>query len=103
LTEAQIQKAVFQHLRERATDAAYWCVPNGRESRRVAGFLEGVPDVHIIHGGRFYAVELKKDGGRPTEAQLEVISRINAAGGFSYVAEGLDEAIRGLELWGILK
>jgi hypothetical protein len=101
LSEAQIQKAVFAHLKQRG--ALAWHVPNGPDARRKSGYLEGCPDVHVLHKGRFYAIELKADGGRATEAQLEVMSRINRAGGFSYVAEGLDEAIRGLDLWGILK
>jgi hypothetical protein len=104
LTEAQIQRAVFDNLRKRGMpDAVFWAVHNSPGARRMAGYLEGVPDVHIVHGGRFYAIELKKDGGRPTEPQLAVVSRINAAGGFSVVAEGLQKALYILEAWNIIR
>jgi hypothetical protein len=104
MTESEIQKAVFANLRTRAMpDATFWAVHNSPAARRMAGYLEGVPDVHIVHAGRFYAIELKKDGGRPTEPQLTVISRINKSGGFSCVAEGLQQAIYILEAWGIIR
>jgi hypothetical protein len=104
MTEADIQKAVFSHLRTRAMpDAVFWAVHNSPGARRMAGYLEGVHDVHALHAGRFYTIELKKDGGRPTEAQLEFRDRINRGGGFSVVAEGLDQALYILEAWGIIR
>lgn len=104
MTEAQIQKAVFQQLRTRAhPDAVFWHVPNGPEARRKAGYLEGCHDVHVWHRGNFFTLELKVEKGRATEAQLKFRDRINNTGGYSMVVEGLDRAIGCLELWGILK
>jgi hypothetical protein len=104
LTEAQIQRAVFDNLRKRGMpDAVFWAVHNSPGARRMAGYLEGVHDVHALHKGRFYTVELKKDKGRPTEAQLEFRDRVNRGGGFSVVAEGLDQALYILEAWGIIR
>jgi hypothetical protein len=104
LTEAQIQKAVFQHLKTRAhPDAVFWHVPNTPEARRHAGYLEGCHDVHVWHRGNFFTLELKTDIGRPTVAQLKFRDRINDTGGFSMVVHGLDRAIGCLEEWGILK
>lgn len=104
MTEAQIQKAVFAQLRQRAMPGVVaWAVPNNPQGRRTPGFLAGVSDVHILHRGKFYAMELKKHGGRPSEEQLEYISRVNAADGFAFLAEGLDEAICGMEAWGLLR
>jgi hypothetical protein len=104
LSEADIQKAVFSHLRTRAMpDATFWGVHQSPAARRMAGYLEGVHDVHALHKGRFYTIELKADKGRPTEAQLEFRDRINRGGGFSVVAEGLDQALYILEAWGIIR
>lgn len=104
MTEAQIQKAVFAHLRTRAhPDAVFWHVPNDPSSRRKAGYLEGCHDVHVWHRGNFFTLELKTETGRPTVAQLKFRDRINNTGGFSMVVAGLDPAIRCLEGWGILK
>jgi hypothetical protein len=104
VTEAEIQKAVFQQLRTRAhQDAVFWHVPNGPEARRKAGYLEGCHDVHVWHRGNFFTLELKADKGRATEAQLKFRDRINGTGGFSMVVTGLDNAVACLEGWGILK
>ncbi len=80
-----------------------WAVPNNREARRTVGFRAGVSDVNAVHRGRFYAVELKKDGGRASQEQLEFVAAINTAGGYACVAEGLPEAICILESWGLLR
>jgi hypothetical protein len=104
VTEADIQKAVFSHLRTRAMpDAVFWAVHNSPGARRMAGYLEGVHDVHIWHRGNFFTLELKTENGRPTEAQLKFRDRINGTGGYSMVVHGLDRALRCLVDWGVLK
>jgi hypothetical protein len=105
LSEADIQKAVFANLRKRAMpDAVYWHCPNDKASRRKSGYREGVHDVHVVLGGRFYSIELKKDkGGVASEAQLEFRDDINRAGGFAVVAEGLQQALYILEAWNIIR
>lgn len=104
MTEAQIQKAVFDNLRSRGVPGiVFWHTPNDQSSRRKSGYLAGFPDVSVLHVGKLYCVELKKDGGRPTEEQLEVVSRINTAGGFACVAEGLDQALAIFEALGVLR
>ena len=104
MTEAEIQKDVFDHLRARGVPGVvFWHVPNDKASRRKAGYRSGVSDVNAVHRGKFYAMELKKDGGRPTEEQLTFISEINSAGGYAFVAEGRDQALACLEAWGLLR
>lgn len=104
MTEAEIQKDVFANLRQRAMPGAvFWHVPNDPGSRRKSGYRAGVSDVCILHRGKFYAMELKKDGGRASEEQLAFASDVNNAGGYAFVAEGRDEAIACLEAWGILR
>ena len=102
--EGEIQKAVFDELKARKfPDAVAWHTPNDRTSRRKAGYLAGVADVCVVHKGKFYAMELKAPKRRPTEDQLEFRDNINRAGGYAFVAEGLQEALCCLELWGILR
>jgi hypothetical protein len=67
------------------------------------GVRAGVSDILALHHGKFFALELKAPGGRPTEDQLAFISDVQANGGFTCVAEGLDEALRALETWGLLR
>jgi len=104
LTEAEIQRAVFAEIRSRGMPGVVaWPVPNNREARRTVGFRAGVHDVHALHRGKFYTIELKKDGGRPSEEQLEFRDAVNSAGGFSVIAEGLPEALAILEAWNLVR
>jgi hypothetical protein len=102
--EGEIQRAVFRHLARCAMPGAvYWHCPNDKSSRRKAGYLAGAHDVMILHRGKFYSIELKVPKRAPTEDQLKFRDRINAAGGYSFVAHGLDQALAALEAWGIVR
>jgi len=109
--EDSIQRAVCQHLRMRgARGLLWWHVPNGGKRSRVEaailkglGVRAGVSDIIAVHEGKAFALELKADGGRPTEAQLQFIDDFRAAGGNAVVAEGLDQALRVLETWKLLR
>lgn len=113
LTEREIQRAVFDNLRARRAPGVFAFHPmNGgihQKGRRRAGIntgmgvVPGVPDVIVIFRGAVYALELKTEAGRPTEAQYAAIEAIRDAGGFACVVHGLDPALRCLETWGILK
>ena len=110
-TEAQIQRAVWTHYKTRRAPDTWGCaIPNGIRSNPIAirneklkGFVPGSPDLIFVKNGEFFGLELKADGGRPTLAQLEQADEIRLAGGYTVIAEGLDEAIKCLETWGIIK
>lgn len=103
--EGQIQKDVFDNLRGRGMPGiVFWHVPNDRSSRRKAGFRAGVHDVHILHKGQFYSLELKVEkGGETSKDQIKFRDDINDAGGQSFIARGLKEALLWLEVWGIIR
>jgi hypothetical protein len=109
--EAAIQRAVFQHLRARAAPNVFAFHPaNGGYRKPIEaaimkgmGVVAGVPDIIAIHDGRVYALELKPEGGRATPKQQEAIARMEAAGAFTAIAEGLDRALACLEAWGLLR
>lgn len=104
MTEAEIQRAVFAEIKARGMPGVVaWAVPNNPMSRRTVGFRRGVHDVHVLHRSKFYTIELKTDDGRASEAQLEFRDRINRAGGFSVIAEGLPQALAILEAWGLIR
>jgi hypothetical protein len=67
------------------------------------GVRAGTPDICAVHNGRFYALEIKAPGGRATVVQLDAIAAINRVGGFAAIVCGLNEALRCLECWGLLK
>jgi len=110
-TEAQIQRAVVDHLKARGVAGLVWFhVPNGGFRGKAEGAIfksmgvrAGVSDLILVHAGKIFALELKAPGGRSTEAQLAFLSDIDAAGAFTAMPEGLDAALQTLEAWGLLK
>lgn len=104
MTESEIQKAVFAHLRQcAAPGAVFFHCPNGPESRRKSGYLEGASDVMILHRREFFALELKTEDGEVRPAQMDFIKAVQRAGGEATFAFGLDPAIATLRAWGVLR
>ena len=111
LSENQIQRAIFDHLRARGAPGVFAFHPfNGGYRRpteaaiyKALGVVAGTPDIIAIHAGRVFALELKAEGGRATAAQLECIAALREAGAVTAVAVGLDQALATLEGWGLLR
>jgi hypothetical protein len=117
--EAALQRAVISHLEARAHPrVTWWHTPSsstlgGRRTQtgvpfeairlKRLGFKPGIPDLSFVHNGRYFGLELKTKKGRPTAAQMEFASNINASGGAATIAYDLDTALRTLETWGLLK
>ena len=109
--EDAIQRAVFEHLAVRDARGLFAFHPaNGGYRRPVEaarlkglGVRAGVPDVIAIHCGQVYAIELKSEGGRATNTQLQAIEDIRAAGGHAQICHGLDCTLAVLEGWGLLR
>jgi hypothetical protein len=55
----------------------------------------------LWHVGQSFA--LKADGGRTTEAQVEMLTRLKNAGVVTAVAHGIDQALACLQEWGLLR
>jgi hypothetical protein len=111
ISEQQIQRAVCQHLRTRRVPGlVWWHTPNGGRRNHIEaaifaglGVRPGVADLVLLHDGRAVALELKTDAGRPTAAQMQFVSDFNAAGGTAAITNGLEQALRTLEAWGLLR
>ncbi len=109
--EAEIQRAVFAHLKARgAPGIFYWHPFSGGFRKPVEaaifkglGAIAGLPDVMILHKGNLHCLELKAEGGRATEVQLLCIAALEEAGAFTAVAVGLDRALAVLEAWQLLR
>ena len=110
-TEAQIQRAILQHLALRAVRDAFWFHPaNGglrslTEARmfKSLGVVAGVPDLILIANGRPYGLELKTERGRLTPVQRATQALLAAAGAEVATAYGLDQALEQLTAWGLLR
>lgn len=109
--EQAIQMAVCVHLRWRAVPGlVWWHTPNGGQRSPVEaailkgmGVRAGVSDLILVHRGQIYALELKAAGGLASQEQRRFLDEIAAAGAFTGIAHGLDEAIAALEHWGLLR
>jgi len=113
--EQIIHQAVADHLRIRGRPGVVWWHTNnniGGRGRKFyvqgaiaksLGVRAGVSDIVALYQSRFFALELKAPGGRPSAAQLEFIADVEAAGGFTCIAEGVDQAIKALESWQLLR
>ena len=109
--EAAIHAAVCDHLHLRAKPDVLWLHPaNGgtRDIREAArfkrmGVLAGASDLLLWHRGNSFALELKRPGGRLSDAQLNFLARFNDAGGHGASTEGLDRALAILEAWRLLR
>jgi hypothetical protein len=109
--EDAIQRAVFEHLRVRGAPGVFAFHPaNGGYRRPIEakilqglGVTSGVPDVIAIKDGRCYALELKTEGGKLTEAQERVLIKLREAGALATHAHGLDQALAILEAWQLLR
>ena len=94
--EAAILKDIMQALRRHPKVATV-------ERRQSAVFMEGNRYVRvgrrgeadisgILKGGRAFAIEVKRPGGKPNEKQLQFLERIRAAGGIAGCATSVTEA-----------
>ena len=109
--EQQIHRAVVQHLRQRSVPGVVFLhVPNGGKRRAIEaaifkslGVRAGASDLLLWHRGKSFALELKAEGGRATQAQIDFLSDMKKAGAFTCLADGLDRALAALEQWGLLR
>ena len=106
-----MHKAVVAHLKARGVPGLVYLHPANGGARTAIegailkgmGVVAGAPDVLLWHDGKSFALELKAEGGHASEAQLEMLARLDAAGVFTCVAVGLDRAIAVLQEWGLLR
>lgn len=98
-TEAQIQKAILDYLKLKghfAIRVNTQGVPMWNEGGRMKGFrpspMKGVADIlGVKKGGQFFAIEVKKKGGKPSPEQVQFLKEVEARGGIALVAYSLDE------------
>jgi hypothetical protein len=109
--ESDLQRDVFAHLRMRGIKNCFsfhcpnggWRSPIEAAIFKAIGVTPGVPDVLCVYGGRLYALELKVKGKHPSVSQHIAMEGLRLAGAQVAVATGIDEAVKQLESWGLLR
>ena len=111
--ETQLQSAVIEHVKLRARKGVLWFhVPNGEHRSKATGaklkrmgVRPGVADLVFITppNGEAHFLELKADGGRPSDAQLMFADACESAGAAYAIAWDIDAALSVLEAWRVIK
>src|SRR5262245_24158001 len=109
--EQQVQKALIEHLRLRGAPGLVFLHPANGGARsaiegaifKSLGVVPGAPDLLLWHAGRSYAIELKANGGRVSDAQADMLERLGKAGVATAVCHGIDQALAALETWKLLR
>lgn len=109
--EEQLQKAIVQFLGIALPPDAYlFATTNQRGTRKkfemgilkAMGARAGVPDLCLIHRGRFFGLEVKAEKGRLSEHQADAADKIVEAGGHYSVVRSVEEVERCLRGWGVI-
>jgi hypothetical protein len=67
------------------------------DDRFVKAGFKGLSDIiGQMRDGRFLAVEVKRPGGQPTQAQIEFLGLVDRSGGVAFVARSVDDVMRAL-------
>lgn len=99
--ETQIQAAILRALAYRR-DVFAWrnntgALPN-QQGRKIRFGKKGSGDIlGLVAGGRFLALECKRPGEEPTEAQLAFGAAVRAKGGFYAVVRSVQEAFAAVD------
>jgi hypothetical protein len=120
-TQASVCKALAMLLKP---PAMWWAMPVGHiqlsaaQAARLSriGLRRGLPDLMLLHGGRVYGVELKREGGqlsqtrtvrtasgglRELAGQADVFPRLEAAGMTIAVCSSVQEVLAQCRAWGL--
>lgn len=78
--EGKVKKTVSSLLR--STPGLYYFMPVP------SGYGESSLDYLGCYRGRFFGIETKRPGGKPTDRQKKVIEKIQETGGAAFVIDG---------------
>ena len=112
LDEADVQRAVCQHLDARPVCGLVWFHPaNGGwrhhiEAARFVGLgvKPGVSDLILLHAAKFHALEIKAHAkSKVSKVQKQFVADVRNAGGLAEIGFGLDDCLDILERWRLLR
>lgn len=103
-TEQDIQRQCLDYLQgvlrwhawRNNTGAMRWTDRAGGNRLMRFGATGSADILGVCCDGRFLAVEVKRPGGRPTEAQVAWLDRVRESGGVAMVVTSLEELRQGL-------
>lgn len=101
--EKDIQRAILDYLKVRGyvhfrNNSGVFRPENADGSRRFVRFgAVGTGDiVGLTKQGRFFSIEVKRQGSKPTPDQLAFMENVSKSGGLAILAYSLDDVIKQL-------
>lgn len=82
-TEASITRAILKYLNSLPGCRAIKSFGSGRRA--------GEPDIYCVYRGRFFALEVKRPGGKPTRLQALTLEKWERAGAVAAVVHSVAE------------
>ena len=86
-----------------------WHTPNGGARNAITGAMmkrlgtrAGFPDICFLHAGTLYAIEVKTENGRQSDAQKTWQANLERAGGKYAIARSVTDAQDMLKKWGVV-
>lgn len=99
--ESKIQKEIVRYFRYAYPKSLIYAIPNGGkrnviEASRLKseGVLAGVSDLHVIHDGAIYFIEVKTDKGKQSESQLDFQNKVESQGFKYFIVKNVDDFIK---------
>lgn len=96
--ESDIQRSILDYLQLRKFiafkyNSTQYGIRDGKSFAFKSGNV-GVSDILACSpSGKFVAIEVKKPGGKPSDAQVAFINQVSKQGGIAAICYSLDEAI----------
>jgi hypothetical protein len=109
--EEQLQRTIVLFLSTALPPDSYMFATTGQRGTRkrfemgilkAMGARPGVPDLIVLHRGRFMGLEVKAEKGRLSDNQADAADAIVNAGGFYSVVRSVEEVERCLRGWGVI-
>ena len=104
ITEKQIETSILHYLKLKGIFAwkndttGIYSEKRGAFIKRHSKFhMTGQSDILGIYQGKLLAIEVKAPKGRPTENQLQFLSRVKEEGGIAFIARSVDEVMNALK------
>ena len=82
ITEAEIQRKIMAYLK---------ALPNSYILRPIICAESGTPDIIALVAGQYIAIEVKRQGKRPTKLQAHRMAQIGKAGGIALCAYSVED------------
>jgi len=113
--EGPIHRSILAYLRKVMPDALIFHPANEIASKipgatpkqrmlsqsraKALGMLPGIPDLIVLHQGRFIAFEVKAEGNYQQPNQKAVEALVDANGGYYFVVRSIDDVKDVLDGW----